>query len=268
MRKTGIILILIALTTGFTSCSKFRSIEKSIDWRVKYEAAIEYYEKEDYYRSSTLFEQILPIVRGLPEGEKVQFYYAYAQYYQNLYDLAGHHFKVFYETYGRSEFAQEAFYMYAYALYSSSPTFNLDQTSSIEALIAMQEYINRYPNSEFIDEASQVINDIQKRLERKGYENSKQYYRMQNWSASIISFDSFVNSFPDSGYIEEILYLKFMAQYQYAMQSISTKQIERFKKANEYYREFLDKYPESSFLKDAEKTYARSLDQLTELNSY
>jgi outer membrane protein assembly factor BamD len=268
MRKLGILLAFVALGTGFFSCSNFRSVEKSPDWRVKYEAAIEYYENEDYFRSSTLFEQILPIVRGLPEGEKVQFYYAYAQYYQNLYDLAGHHFKTFYETYGRSEFAQEAYYMYAYSLYSTSPTYNLDQTNSLEALIAMQDYINRYPTSEFVDEAARVIDDIQRRLERKGYENAKQYYRMQNWNAAVIAFDSFANSFPDSGYNEEVLYLKFISQYQYAMQSISTKQIERFKEANEYYQEFVDSYPESSFLKDAEKTYAKSLEELTELNSY
>ena len=59
------------------SCGKFRKIEKSQDWRVKYEAGLNYYEKKDYYRASILFEYILPIVRGLPEGEKVQFYLAY-----------------------------------------------------------------------------------------------------------------------------------------------------------------------------------------------
>jgi outer membrane protein assembly factor BamD len=268
MRKTGILFLFILLGVGFFSCSEFRSFEKSPDWRVKYEAAIEYYEKKDYFRSSTLFEQILPIVRGLPEGEKVQFYYAYAQYYQDLYDLAGHHFKVFYETYGRSEFAQEANYMYAYSLYSAAPTFNLDQTNSVEALIAMQEFINRYPTSEFVEDATNVINDIQKRLERKGFENAKQYYRMQNWNAAVISFDSFASSYPDSQYNEEVLYLKFLAQYQYAMQSISIRQIERFKEANKFYKEFIDRYPESSFIRDAEKAYAKSLEEINELSSY
>jgi outer membrane protein assembly factor BamD len=56
------------------SCSKFRKIEKNPDWRVKYEASLVYYEKKDYYRASILFDQILPIIRGLPEAEKVQFY--------------------------------------------------------------------------------------------------------------------------------------------------------------------------------------------------
>ena len=232
---------------------------------MKYEAGLEYYENEDYFRASTLFEQILPIVRGMPEGEKVQFYYAYAQYHQNLYDLAAHHFKVFYETYGRSEFAQEATYMYAYSLYAASPTYNLDQTNSMEALMAMQQFINRYPSSEFVEDASKVIDNVQERLERKAYENAKQYYRMLKYNAAVISFKSFANNFPDSEYNEELAYLKFMAQYLYAENSIPSRQLERYREANEYYEEFIDKYPESSYIKEAEKKYVDSLEKISEI---
>ena len=247
------------------SCGNFRAIEKSEDWRVKYEAALEYYEDKDYFRASTLFEQILPIVRGMPEGEKVQFYYAYSQYYQRLYDLAAHHFKVFYETYGRSEFAQEAVYMYAYSLYAASPAFNLDQTNSLEALMAMQVFINRYPNSEFVEDAAKVIDDVQVRLERKGYENAKQYYRMQKYNAAVVSFQSFSDNFPDSEYNEEISYLKFMAQYKYALNSIPSRQLERFREANKYYEQFVDQYPNSEYIRQAEKTYVDSLEKISEI---
>lgn len=247
------------------SCTKFRRIEKSTDWRVKYEAALRYYEKEDYYRATVLFDQILPIVRGLPEGEKVQFYSAYAQYYQKFYLLASHQFKVFYETYARSEFAQEAQYMYAYSLYANSPTYNLDQTSSIEAVIAMQTFINRFPQSEFRDEATNVIDDIQQKLERKGYENAKQYYKLERFDAAVIAFKSFNNDFPDSQYNEEIDFYKFMAQYSWAQKSIVSKQLERFKQAKEFYIEFIDKYPNSEYLPQAEKRYGTSLTRINEL---
>ncbi|MBL7866324.1 MAG: hypothetical protein JNK10_15785, partial [Cyclobacteriaceae bacterium] len=101
-----------------------------------------YYEKKDYYRTAILFEEILPIVRGLPEGEKVEFYLAYCQYYERQYLLASNQFRTFYETYGRSSFAQEAFFMFAYSLYVSSPDSNLDQTSTVEGMNAMQNFIN------------------------------------------------------------------------------------------------------------------------------
>src|SRR5688572_21719966 len=185
MRKvSGPVSFILILLISF-SCSNFRKIEKSQDWRVKYEAGLHYYGKKDYYRASILFEQILPIVRGLPEGEKVQFYLAYCQYYDRLYLLASEQFRTFYETYGRSAFAEEARYMHAYSLYASSPDANLDQTSSIEAMNAMQEFLNRFPNSKFRDQAIDVIYSSQNKLEKKGFENAYQYYKMKMYKAAI-----------------------------------------------------------------------------------
>jgi outer membrane protein assembly factor BamD len=73
MRRVTLFLVYILVLTVAVSCSKFRRIEKNPDWRVKYEAGMGYYAKKDYYRASILFDQILPIIRGLPEAEKVQF---------------------------------------------------------------------------------------------------------------------------------------------------------------------------------------------------
>lgn len=267
MLKRGLMRYFLLVITVFivASCSKFRRIEKSSDWKVKYDAAINYYENKDYFRSSTLFEQILPIVRGLPEGEKVQFYLAYAQFHQDYFLLAAHHFKTFYETYARSEMAQEARYMHAYSLYANSPAYNLDQTSSIEAVVAMQKFMNRYPTSEFREDAAKVINEIQEKLERKAYENAKQYYKLERYKASVIAFESFANDYPDSDHNEEIAYLKFLAMYKLAEKSIFTKQEERYRQANEYYLEFLDSYPASGYLKEADKKYGDSLNKLNQL---
>jgi outer membrane protein assembly factor BamD len=267
MRKVSgpVSFILIILLS--VSCSKFRKIEKSQDWRVKYEAGLNYYKKKDYYRASVLFEQILPIVRGLPEGEKVQFYLAYCQYYDKLYLLASEQFKTFYETYGRSTLAEEARFMHAFALYQSSPNPNLDQTSSIDAMAAMQEYINRYPTSEFQARAVEVIQATQVKLEKKGFENAKQYYKMRMYTAAIIAMNNFKQNFPDSKFIEEAYYLVIVSEFKLAEQSVHSKQPERYRAVVEHYKEFLDRYPESGFLKDAEKLYAESLDKVNSLKN-
>src|SRR5882672_6755111 len=147
-----------------TSCSNFRKIQKSEDWRVKYDAGLNYYDIKDYYHTSLLFEEILPVVRGLPEGEKVEFYLAYCQYYQKTYLLASNQFKIFYETYGRSPLAEEAYFMYAYSLYTGSPDSQLDQKSSVEAMGAMQNFLNQFPGSQFNDKATEVVTNCQQKL--------------------------------------------------------------------------------------------------------
>lgn len=263
--KTSVLLLLLLVVAG--ACSKFRRIERSEDWRVKYEAGLEYYEKKDYYHTGILFEQIRPIVRGLPEGEKVEFYLAYCQYYERNYILAADQFQLFYETYGRSSMAEEAIFMQAFSMYASAPAANLDQSSSIEAMSAMQNFINRFPNSKFVDRAVEVITESQRKLEEKGYQNALQYLKLRYYKAAIIAFDDFKAAFPDSKYLEEIAFLKVQAQYELARVSIPSKQLERYTETLTLYQELVDNYPSSSFLKQAEQYYRDSQAKIAKLKN-
>lgn len=260
-------LTVFAALALLASCSKFRKIEKNPDWRVKYEASLNYFAKKDYYRASILLEQIMPIIRGLPEAEKAQFTLAYCQYYQKLYLLSSEHFKSFYETYGRSTLAEEARYMYAYSLFKSSPGSNLDQTESIEAMVSMQEFLNRYPQSQYRDQALEVINTIQLRLEEKGFNNARQYLQLRYYKAAIVALENFIKNFPDSRYVEEAHFLIMVSQYQLAEESIQARQKERYQEVVNDYLQFIDRYPDSAFLKEAERYYTDSLEKLGRLKN-
>ena len=157
--------------------------------------------------------------------------------------------------------------MYAYSLYVASPADNLDQKSSIEAMGAMQTYVNQFPTSKFADKANEVIAACQLKLEKKGFENAKLYLKLKYYQAAVISFDNFKKSFPDSKYLEELTYLKIQAQYKLANQSIQAKQKERFSATVDYYKELVDNYPKSDYLKQAERYYSDSLDQLNKLKT-
>jgi outer membrane protein assembly factor BamD len=256
----GLSFLLISI-----SCSKFRQLEKSEDWRVKYEAGLNYFAKKDYYRSSILFEQILPIVRGLPEGEKVEFNLAYCQYNEKLYLLASDQFKTFYETYGRSSMAEEAYFMYAFSLYASSPDYKKDQSSSIEAMNAMQTFLNRYPGSRYMNQAVDVITKSQEKLEKKGFENAKQYIKLRMYRAAVEAFDNFKQNYPDSKHLEEAAYQKVIAEFELAKVSVPSKQYERYTTTLEFYKELVDNFPDSPFLKQAERYYSESLSQVNKL---
>ncbi len=254
--------VIIALT--FTSCaSKFRKIEKSEDWKVKYEAALEYYAEQDYFRAGALFSQIEGIVRGLPEGEQVQFKLAYCNFYDRSYLLSSHYFKTFFETYARSEMAEEAEYMYAYSLYANSPIYNLEQSSSYEAIDAMQSFINKYTETKFSKEATAVIDEMQEKLEKKAYENAKQYHKLRIYSSALMAFENFRKDFPDSKFNEEIAYLKIETQFDFAEKSLSRKQKERYASVKSLYENFIDTYPSSDYLKIAEKYYTISIEKLS-----
>lgn len=266
MSKISYFLVII-LTVAGVSCSKFRRIEKNPDWRVKYEASLNYYAKKDYYRASVLLEQIMPIIRGLPEAEKAQFTLAYCQYYQKLYLLASEQFRSYYETYGRSAQAEEARFMYAYTLFKSSPGPYLDQTESIEAMASMQEFLNRYPNSKYRDQALEVIQTIQLRLEEKGFANARQYLKLRYYKAAIVALENFIKNFPDSRYVEEAHFLMMVSEYRLAEESIKARQIERYQEVVNDYLQFVDRFPDSPFLKEAERYYQDSLEKIGKLKN-
>lgn len=261
LKSLNYFLIVASFATA-VGCSEFHRLEKSEDWRLKYEAGQDFFKKKDYYHTAILFEQILPIVRGLPEGEKVEFYLAYCQYYQKTYLLASNQFKVFYETYGRSQLSEEAYFMYAYSLYIASPDEQLDQKSSIEAMSAMQNFLNQFPGSQFSEKATEVVSNCQEKLEKKEFDNANLYFKLKYYQAAVISFNNFRKTFPDSKYLEEMAYLKISAQFKWAEKSIVMKQLERYTVALDFYREFIDNYPNSTFLKQAEYLYTASLNQV------
>ena len=269
MRKNTIpvFLLLLLAFSLLTSCSKFSKLQKSGTDDEKYKAALEYYQKGDFYRAGLLFEELIPLLKGSTESEMAQFYYAYTQYQQQQYNMSQFLFKKFYDTYARSDYAQEALYMHAYSLYKDSAPHNLDQTSTMTAISALQDFINAYPDSPFRNECTGYIMELRKKLELKAYEKAKLYYKISDFNlaslkSAVISIENFKKDFPDSQFSEELSYLKVDAQYTLAKSSFADKQKERYESAVKFYKELVDKYPQSSYLKDAEKLYTNSEEEL------
>jgi outer membrane protein assembly factor BamD len=256
-------LTLLIVIIALTACSKFQKVRKSADWKEKYEAALVYFEDKDYYRTNILLEEILPIIRGTEEAEIANFKYAYSYFYQDQFILSSHYFKTFSDVYSRSEYAMEAEYMYAYSLYLQSPEPALDQTSTYESIAALQLFINKYPYSEYSTEADKLINGLQDKLETKAYESAKLYYTIQRHKAAIVAFENFQKEYPDSDYQDDVAYYLVDAAYQFAMVSIERRQKERFEKSLQLYQKMVDKFPDSEFIKSAEKIYAETIEELT-----
>ncbi|GGD71149.1 putative outer membrane protein assembly factor BamD [Emticicia aquatilis] len=240
--------------------SKFMKLQKKGTTDEKYKAANDYYKKGDYYKAGILFEEIIPLLKGDSLAENAQFYNAYAQYQQKQYSMSAYLFKSFYATYANSPMAEEAFYMYANSMYKDSPNFNLDQSSTLTAIDALQTFINSFPESKYAESCNQNLKELRHRLEEKAYEKAKLYYKtsgvtIANFKAAVVAIDNFQKDFPDSEFIEELSFLKVQSQYDLAAVSFENKQRERYTDALKFYEDFIDKFPKSKYIKQAEKVY-------------
>lgn len=267
-KNASIAVVLLALLMAGTACSKFQKILKNEDWKFRYNAAIDYYEKKgDYYRAGVLLEDLVPIIRGTPEAEKAQFYWAYCYYKQGQYETAAAEFKKFHDTYTRSKFAEEALYMHCYSLYMSSSPVHLDQANTITAIDAFQDFINRYPNSTYAQQAAGAIVSLRAKLETKAFKNAKLYQQLERYKSAVIAYDNFRKDFPDSRYQEEAAFRQLESQYALANNSYIDKKRERFIEVVNMYQAFVDKYPKSIFLKQAEILFENTQKQLKNLTA-
>lgn len=262
----------VAFMVLLASCNSYTKLQKKGTDDQKYKAAVAYFKKGDWYKAGTLFEELIPVLKGSTESEMAQFYYAYAQYHQQQYLLGSTLFKKFYETFARSDYAQEAMYMYALSLYKDTPAFNLDQSNTVGAMAALQDFVNAYPQSPFSDDCTKMITNLRQKLEQKSYEKSKLYYRASGFNiaslkSSVISINNFQREFPDSQYNEELAYLKVDAQYNLAKNSLETKQKERYQEAVKFFGELNVKYPTSKYLRTAERMYAFSQKEVERLTA-
>ncbi|GAB4046899.1 outer membrane protein assembly factor BamD [Spirosoma litoris] len=270
-RHLGKILLGIGVVFLLGSCSPFSKLQKSGSDDAKYKGAIAYYKKGDWYRAGLLFEELIPVLKGSNESEMAQFYYAYTQFHQGQYLLSSTLFKKFYETFARSDYAQEAMYMYAYSLYRDTPSFNLDQSNTLTATSALQDFINAYPDSKYRDDATKQILELRGKLERKAYEKAKLYYKtsgfnIASYKSSVIAINNFQKEFPDSEYNEELAFLKVDAEFSLAQNSLENKQKERYQEAISYHQAFIDKYPNSKYLKQSEKMFETSQKEIDRLD--
>ena len=258
--------LFILFILGNMACSRFSQIQKNPNWKDRYQAALDYYQQGDYYRAGVLFEDLLPIIRGLKEAEQAQFNHAYCYFYQRQYTMSSHYFQSFFETYANSPLAEEAVYRYAHSLYLESPEANLDQGSTNASLEALQYFINRYPQSQYAKETLNQMEQLRMKLEKKAFDNAQNYHKIGYHQAAIISLDNFRKDFPDSFFKEEAAFLMLESSYELAKMSYILKQKERFENTIKLYKEFIDRYPETSYLKKAESYFAASMAQLEALS--
>ncbi|MFD3002063.1 outer membrane protein assembly factor BamD [Pontibacter toksunensis] len=260
--NTVVLFCLLLLASG---CSNFQKLLKSNDVTKKYQAALEYYEKEEYYRASQLLDQVTPLLAGTENSEKALFYQAQSHYMQGNYILSDAYFRNFYTTYPRSPLAEEAMYMQAKSLYEQSPDFEEDQTPTLTAILAFEEFMTRYPTSEHVPEANKTIEELYLKIDKKEFNQARLYYQLRYWRSAVVAFNNFQREHASSAYSEEAAFLKLDSQYRFALESIPSKQEERFDEAVDYFQSFVDQYPDSRFKRDAERIYDQARSELAKI---
>lgn len=265
MKNFNIIYSLVFLLITLSSCSEYNKILKGNNYELKYTKAIEYYEAGDCYKSLPLFEELMTYYRMTDKGENVYYYYANTQFCLKDYYLASYYFKRFSVNYPNSPKAEECAFNSAICKKLNSPDYNLDQDETYKAIDEFQLFMNRYPESEYVDSCNSMISELRDKLERKSYEKGKLYFKMEKYRSAVISFNSTLEEFPDTDYKEEVLYLIIKSNYLFASNSILSKKESRFNETIKSYHTFVDRFEKSEYFKSAEGYYQSCVKELEKI---
>ena len=245
------IFFLMSFSILLISCNDYQKLLNSTENEVdKYTAAENYYNNGEYRRANALIEQIIPSYRGKPQGERLVYFFANSYFETKLYYSAAIQFENFIKSYPNSQRIQEAYFMEAKSYFMLSPLYTLDQDDTYTGIDKLQVFINRFPNSEYVSEALELMDELQNKLEKKDFEISKQYYTIRDYASAIKSLDNFIADNPGTIFREEALYYKWLSQYEIAINSIESRIVERVTELERSLDNFLRYYPDTIFIED------------------
>ena len=257
--KNSLLISLVGLGLFLlsTSCkSEFERIRTSGDPESILERAHAYFEEEEYLKAQTLYELIVSSYRGRPEAEKIAYNYAYTYYYLEQYILAAYYFDTFAKTYGASEFQEEAEFMNAYSNYNLSPVYRLDQTYTLKAIEALEEFANQHPTSDRVAECNKLIDEMRQKLELKDFEQ---------YQSAIRSYENLLIEYPDTKRAEEIRFKAIESAYLLAENSFVERQEERYNDMVKKAETFSNRYRGGEYIIEVQEMLSDAQKRLKQL---
>jgi outer membrane protein assembly factor BamD len=235
-------------------------LQKSTDLNLKYEKALEYYNKEDYVKAQLLFDELYSVLRSTDKAENVSYYLSYCDYKMGDYIMASYLFRNYFRTYPTSSRAAECLYMSAYCHYMVSPPWSLDQEDTYAAIDEFQYFIQMFPtDTAHIHECNKLVDILHHKLEKKAYMNAKMYYDIEDYKAAITAFNQLLHDYPDTQYRENSAFYIVQAKYYLAENSVQAKQEERVADAITACDNFMVAYKISEYTTEVQAMKAKAL---------
>lgn len=261
MKRLPFILLLVVIS--LVSCSDYQKLLKTDDAELKYTKAVEYFEKGDFMRASTLFDAVATYYKGTERSETILNYLAKSYMGQKDYFSASEYYKTYVKTYPKGKYVIESKYMIGYCYYLDSPDTRLDQASTLNAIAAFQEFIDVYPESERVTDANKLLDEMKNKLAYKAYLNAKLYFNLgnylgNNYESAVIASQNALRNFPSTSYREELSMLMLESKYQQAVQSVEERRIDRYRNTLDEYYNFVNEFPEGKYRKQADKIFNES----------
>ena len=250
----SLIILSIIILGG---CSGQEKLLKSTDYEAKFKAAVQYYDEQRYSRARQLFENLSLYYRGSEHSEDISWYYGKCLIEAGYYYNAAYQFKSFTKRFPYRSRAEEAAFLCAYCKYMDSPAYTLDQSITKDAIVELEQFTERYPQSTHIPEANEYLDQLRYKLMQRDYEIAVGYYNTESYRAAVVSLTQFLSNYPDSPRREDAMYYIIKAGYEYAINSREDKMKERLLQVVNNFDKFATTFKQSKHLNECQDIYTK-----------
>lgn len=272
-------MLLLLFVLEMDSCKRIGALEKTTDYEYRYEAAKAYYLEGHCKKAAPMLTDLIGVFKGTQFGEESLFLLAQAEFGSRDYESAGNYYRKYYQSYPRGIYTEQARFQGALSLYKQIPDIRLDQSCTWDAIKEFQNFIDYYPYSPLKQNAQSYIDELQDKLVEKEYLAAKLYYDLgtymancayggSNYEACIVTAQNALKDFPyaSAERREQLSILILRSRYNLAKASVDEKRPTRLRDTIDEYYSFVNDFPESSFMKDAERIFKNSEAALRDRN--
>ena len=270
LKTVGSLSAMAMLTAVVSSCaSEYTRVYKSTDYAYRYEYAKQCYAEGKFQKASSLLQDMVAIKKGTSEAEEALYMLGMSEYLTKDYESAAHTFKKYFASYPKGFCAEQASFYVGQSLYESAPEPRLDQTPTIGAINAYQQFMDFFPASKMRPEAQRRLYELQDKLVQKELLSAKLYFNLggyfgnvnsnteSNYISSIVTAQNALKTYPYSKWREDFALLIVKSKYQLAENSTEEKRLERYRDAEDECYGFINEYPDSKDRPLAEKYIAK-----------
>ena len=262
-KKALIIFFLAILLVGCTT--DYTRVLKSVDNTYKYEFAKQAFASGKFQQAVTLLEELVTLQKGRGNAQESLYMLAMAQYCNRDYDAASATFRKYFQSYPKGDYAEQASFYIGQSLFQSMPDPRLDQSATIGAINAFQNFIDYYPDSPLREQAQRQLFVLQDNLVMKEYLSAELYYNLggyfgninanseSNYESCIITAQNALKTYPYTDMREKFSILIMKSKFELAENSSHEKRVERYRDAEDECYGFLTEFPESAECRTAEK---------------
>ena len=258
-------VLLLAIILLSSCANEFNKVYKSSDYDYRYEYAKQCFAMGQYSKAENLLIGIISLKKGTEEGQESLYMLAMSQYMNKDFEVASETFKKYFTTYPKGTYAERALFYVGQSLYEGAPEPRLDQTPTIGAINAYQQFMDFFPESEYRKEAQNRLFELQDKLVQKELLSAKLYYNLggyfgninsnteSNYISCIVTAQNALKTYPYSNWREDFALLIMKSKFQLAENSTEDRRVERYRDAEDECYGFINEYPESKDKSLAEK---------------